>query len=215
MEELQEEEVDTGGLAPWMIGLAGVFFLILLLGAVGHLVGIGFLGHRLLLHGEGDLYVLNLTPEELFVSVDGRPLEVVHAQNAQIVQLIGGTSRVEIYDEEESFRESYEVRSSRSHGLLNLSEEACLVVADISSMYGEGGRDAGVEIVRTVEPGGDRVIPLESFNVVWPRRTPPARMAAERGPMLVVEIVGCPLLEDPGFLKEFLVVRIQDRMEDR
>jgi hypothetical protein len=213
MDGLPEEGEIDGGVSTAVkvgVGLLGVMLVVGLLGAVGHLVGIGFLGHRLIMYGEGELYVLNLTDEERYVSVDGRPPEVVHAQNAQIVQLIGGRSEVEILGESGEVIEEYVIETRRSHGLINVSERACLAAIDLSSLYGEGRRE--VELVGLWGPE-DRVQEVGSRNVVWPRRDPPPRMDAEMGPMVAVEIVGCPLLEDPGFLKEYLVMRIEDRMD--
>ena len=196
------------------MGLWGgvLLVMVLIVGGVAHLVGLGFLGYRVILHGEGELYVLNLTMEERYVSVEGREKKVIHARDAQLVELVGGRSEVEILNEDGSLYRRWEVEMSRSDVLLNLSKETCLAVTDITSLY--QGDVSGVEFSALLGPEVE-VYELGSRNVVWPRKDPPPRVDPSRGPVLSVEIVGCPLLEDRGFLKEYLLMRLQDRMGRR
>lgn len=190
-----------------LLGLGGLLVLIAIIGTVSSFAGIGFLGHRLILYGTGELYILNLSSEERFVSVDGREPVVIHARDAQLVELIGGRSRVDILDEDHQLWRSWEIETDRSDVVLNISDEACLAVMDISSLYRDD-RDQ-VEIVALL--GADEeVYRLESRNMVWPRRQPPPRVDPSYGPALWMEIVGCPLLdEDPGFLRDYLLLRLE------
>lgn len=209
-EEQLEFEIEEG-MSRWqqvLIGLVLVSAVVVLVGGVAHLVGIGFMGYRLVLHGDGDLYVLNLTGEERFVSVEGREAKVIHAQDAQLMELVGGRSQVQIYHQDMTPWREWEVETSRSHVLLNISTESCLAVTDITALYtGQGSVEFSALLPADVE-----VHVLGSRNIVWPRRNPPPRVDPSYGPALSVEIVGCPLLQEPEFLKEYLLVRIEERM---
>lgn len=209
-EGLGEMGKAWGGRAKVVVGIVlALLGVVGLVGGVAAWSGVGFLGHRVIMHGEGELYVLNLTGEELWVSVDGRAKEVVHARDAQLVDLVGGTSRVEVRREDGGEYRRFEVTMSHSDVVINLSEEACLAVTDITSLY-QGNPD-GVEFSALLESEVE-VYELGSRNVVWPRKAAPPRMDRSLGPMLSVEIVACPLLEDRAFLKEYLLMRIEERM---
>lgn len=209
----EEEEIELEGgstLKTVLLIVGALVVVIAIIGTVAAWAGVGFLGHRIILHGDGELYVLNLTGEERYVSVDGREKKVIHARDAQIAELIGGRSKVEIFSSEGELWKSFDVQMSRSHVLINISEQACLVVTDISTLY--QGDEGGVHFQAFLQPDQE-VYELGSRNVVWPRRSPPPRMDASLGPMLSVEIVGCSLLDDESFLKEYLIMRLQDRMK--
>lgn len=186
-----------------------VLGVLLIVGVVTHLVGVGFLGYRSLLFGRGDLYILNLSDEERFVVVDGRSPVVIHSQDAQLVELIGGRSKVEILDDQQKLWRSFEIEIDDSHGLLNISDEACLAVTDLSGLY--KGESSSVAI-KTLLEAGEEIHILGSTNVVWPRREPPPRVDLTQGPALSVEIVGCALLQEPEFLREYLLLRLEERM---
>jgi hypothetical protein len=179
-------------------------------GAIGQLVGTGWFGHRTMLYGKGDLYVLNLTDELRHIAVDGKEAVEVPVQNAQIVELIGGTSRVEIFDADRRLVDTYQVTIDHSHALLNLSDDSCLVVADVSGLY--GGRREGLKIIDKLRADTRLYIP-ETTNVIWPRRSFPTRLDGASSKAVWIELVGCALLDEDEFLQAYLDVRLEQRME--
>ncbi|MBA2664611.1 MAG: hypothetical protein H0U74_20155 [Bradymonadaceae bacterium] len=192
-----------------IIGLC-VLAVVAGIGAIGHISGTGWFGYRQVLYGGGELYILNLSDDERLVVVDGRAPVEVPAQNAQMVEIIGGTSQVIILDTAHQQVDSYEVTIDRSHALLNISQASCLVVADISSFYGGKAKKlAFVEFLREDR----RVYVPNTTNVVWPRRSFPPRLDAQGGPGLWIEIVGCPLLDERDYLEAYMDVRLQQRFE--
>lgn len=209
--ETKGEELELGRSRTGLFVVLAILGVVLVVGLVTHLVGTGFLGYRTIFYGKGDLYILNLSDEERYVSVDGRAPEVIHSQDARLVELIGGRSKVEILNSEQELWRSFEIGIDNSHAFLNISDEACLAVMEISGLYREG---APVELETLLE-ATDEVHILGSKNVVWPRRVPPAQMDLTEGAALSVEIVGCVLLEDPGFLREYLLLRLEQRNESR
>ncbi|RVU42472.1 hypothetical protein FRC91_16295 [Bradymonadales bacterium TMQ1] len=213
-EALEGFEVDAGMSTGKRValGVGALLVFVAILGAVTQMAGVGFLGYRSILYGSGELYVLNLSDEERFVQVEGREPEPVLAQNAQIVELIGGTSKVDILNADKSLWKSYDVRIDDSAALLNISHEACLAVADVTSLY--RGQDEGLSFQKLLDASTE-FYALDSHNVIWPRRSFPARIDPSKGPTLWVEIVACRLFDDPNYLSEYLMIRLQQRMEKR
>ncbi len=189
----------------------GVLVLVLGLGAMGVVAGTGFFGYRSLLYGEGQLYVLNMSAEPLYVSVDGREKVDVPAQNAQLIDIIGGETQAVVTDANEEIRGRYAVFTDNSHAFLKLSDEQCLAIVNLDPYY-RSGSSADIEIVETLDEKTRVWIP-DSKNVVWPRKPFPKRLSAGEGQGTWIELVGCPLLEDPKFLDAYLAVRLDERMK--
>ncbi|RAL22383.1 hypothetical protein DL240_11070 [Lujinxingia litoralis] len=205
-----EEGMSTGKRVA--LGLVALVVIVAIVGAVTQMAGVGFLGYRSILYGSGELYVLNLTPETRQVRVEERAPEPLLAQNAQMVELIGGTSKVDILQEDQSVWKSFDITIDDSSALLNLSGSTCLSVADVTAMY--RGQGEGLSF-QALLPADTEFYELGTHNVIWPRRDFPSRVDPSKGPMLWVEIVACQLLEDPNYLSEYLMIRLQQRMEKR
>lgn len=182
------------------------------IGAIGQLGGAGWFGHRQILYGTGELYILNMGDSPRLVSVDGRDRVEVDAENARLVEIIGGTSRVEVFDPDGTLIDTYSVTVDDSHALLNLSPESCLVVADISAFY--GGQGQQLTFVDMLRPD-QRVYVPDSRNIVWPRRDFPPRLDPTRGPGRWIELVACALFDEPEYLEAYMNVRLEQRMERR
>jgi hypothetical protein len=192
------------------------FALIVLAGAgvvglVGQLSGVGWFGYRSTLYGSGELYALNLSPEPKFVSVDGREKVKVPAENAEILELIGGTSHVEVFDADDKVVARYDITAKNSHALLKLSDDGCLAATNITPYYG-GKVPEQLDFVGKIE-AKDRVWVADSINVVWPRKTFPKRLSGGKGKGIWVELVACDLLDDPKFLDAYLTFRLEERMK--
>jgi hypothetical protein len=182
-----------------------------LIGGIGQLSGAGWFAHRTILWGEGELYVLNMGMEPVGVVADGGKLVEVAPQDAQLIPLIGGTTRVEVRDKSGTVTQTHEVTIDGSHALLKLGEPRCLAVVDLTPFY--GGKGGGQIIIHEVVPADQPVWIAGSRNVVWPRRDLPPRLAGGDGPGRWVEIVGCELLDDRPFLAGMLQLRLEERVK--
>lgn len=205
------EDFSESGSKWTKVLIVGVIVLIvaILIGSIGHFIGTGWFGYRSILYGRGDLYVLNFSDEERQIVVDGRaPVEVL-AQNAQIVEIIGGTSEVKILDAAGKVVDTYQVTAKDSHAFLNISDDSCLVVADMTAFYGGGG-PKNLIFKAQLKPD-DRVYIPNSTNVVWPRRDFPLRTKSGGGPVTWIELVGCSLFDDPQTLDGYMHMRLEDR----
>ena len=179
-------------------------------GAIGHFSGTGWFGHRQMLYGTGEIYLLNLGDEKLEVTIDGRDTVEVKPKDAKITELIGGTNEIVVRDDAGELVDTYQVKTDNSHALLKISQEGCVVVSDVSSFYKKGGDDK-IEFVEFLEQD-DRVYVPGSTNVIWPRKNFPQKLRSGKGPGIWVENVACQLFEEEDFLRAYLRVRLLDRM---
>jgi hypothetical protein len=180
-------------------------------GVVGQLSGVGWFGYRSTLYGSGELYALNMGDSPLYVSVDGRERAEVPAENAEIAELIGGTSHVEVTDEAGKVVGRYDITAKNSHALLKLTDEGCLAATNVTPFYG-GKAPEQLEFLDRIGPKR-RVWVAESVNVIWPRKTFPKRLSGGKGKGIWVELVACELLDDPKFLDAYLTFRLDERMK--
>ncbi len=192
-------------------GLAIVVAIVLVLGFVGQISGTGWFGYRSYLYGQGELYVLNKGMEPLWVSVDGRERVEVKALNAQVVEIVGGESAVEVTDKSGDVKGRYTVDARNSHAFLKLTDDDCLAVTRLDPFY-KGGGNQDIVIEAKLEAKTRVWIP-NSKNVVWPRKPFPKRLSAGEGPGLWVELVGCELLNDDKFLDAYLALRLEERVK--
>ncbi|MGM0557171.1 MAG: hypothetical protein ACQEVA_12385 [Myxococcota bacterium] len=179
-------------------------------GAIGHFSGTGWFGHRQMLYGTGEVYLLNLGDKPREVTVDGRETVTVEPSDAEIAELIGGRSELVVRDENGDVIDTYEIETDNSHAFLKVSEQGCVVVSDVTSFYKKGGADE-IEFVEFLEQD-DRVYIPGSTNVIWPRKRFPQKLRGSGGPGLWVENVACQLFEEEDFLRAYLRVRLLDRM---
>ena len=179
-------------------------------GSVGMLSGAGFFSYRTFLYGTGELYALNMSDQPLWISVDGRPREEVKAQNAAVVELIGGTSEVIATNEAGQVKGRYQITAENSHAFLKLTDEQCLAAVNLDPFYKGGGKQDIVFTALLNEK--TRVWVPNSKNVVWPRKAFPSALAPQDGPGIWLELVACPLLEEPKFLDAYVAVRLEDRV---
>ena len=187
-----------------LVALAGM-------GSIGILSGAGFFSYRTFLYGTGELYVLNMTETPLWVSVDGRERVEVPLQNAKVVELIGGTSEVVATDSAGQIKGRYTIDAKNSDAFLKLGDQQCLAAVKLDAFY-RGGAKQDIEFAALLNETTQVWVP-ESHNVVWPRKAFPKSLSAEDGPGIWLELVGCPLLEDPKFLDAYIAVRLEDRVK--
>lgn len=179
-------------------------------GWIGHLSGAGWFGYRSWLYGSGELYALNLSQEPLFISVDGQEKLEVPAENANIADLVGGTSIVEVYDPDGALLTTHTVTIDDSHAFLKLTDDGCIAVVDITPFY-SGKQKPRLDFDAFLKPHV-RVWIAQSKNVVWPRRDFPSRLEGGEGKGLWFEIVACELFDEVDFLDAYLATRIEQRM---
>lgn len=176
----------------------------------GELAGYGVFGHRLMLYGENNLYVLNLDDEERYVSIEGGELEKVGAEGARLLHIVGGEAKVEVFDGDWEALDSWTVVTDRSHAFLNLSTDACIAVSEVSGL--PDGDDIAVDMVDWLEPD-TTLYALETRTVLWPRMDPGVLEYGEtQGAVISVEPADCTLSGDDEFLAEYLQRRIEERL---
>ncbi len=178
-------------------------------GVIPQLLGYGWFGHRPLLYGQGQLYVLNLTDQPHLISVDHRVAQQVEADGAELLPIVGGVSIVEAINESEGSAQRWEVETRRSHALLNLADDTCFVVAEVSNIFDD--EQLQVEIEQVVD-GQTGVIPLGSERIIWPRGYPKAVGEQGDDPVYSIEIADCEITEDDEFLRDYLQSRLEARM---
>lgn len=194
------------------LGLIIAAAIIAGVGAIGQFSGAGWFGYRTWMYEPGELYVLNMNTSPLYVSVDGLEAVEVPAQNAQLVELLGGTSEVVVTNEQGEVEATHQITIDGSHALLKLSQEKCLAVVDIGAYYRKGA-SAKPRVVDKL-PKDQIIHVLGSRNVVWPRKDIPKRFSGGDGDPLWVEIVGCPLLEDEDFLTRYFAHRLREKITE-
>jgi hypothetical protein len=209
----KEPVVSMGGgrrwLAPVGVGLAGLAAF----GLVTWMLGLGPFAYRQILYGSTEIYLLNMTPRPVFVTLDsGRPIEV-GPEEAERTPLLGGTTTLTTRDEAGRLIEELEVRADGSPVLYNVEGAKCLVLSDVSSFYlGGQPADQGVKVVKTFERGS-RVVVLPPGQVIWPRKTLDDKVRdAEKG-VAWIDMVACPLLdpEEASVLEAHLNVLLTER----
>ena len=194
------------------LGLLVSALLIGGLGMIGQLSGTGFLGHRSWLYGQSELYVLNFQAEGLTLSIDGSEPKPLPFENAQIFELIGGTSSIILRDASGQQVGEHSVQVKGSHAVLKLGPQTCLVALDLGPYYGGGGKGKLV-VQQRIMQDQQLYIP-QSQNVVWPNKDFPSKFNPSEGPSLWIEKIACELLkpEEEHMMLAYMEGRLQDRM---
>ncbi len=199
--------------SPRVVAVAVAVLAVVLIGAGGafaQAAGYGFMGYRVVLYGDAELYVLNLADEDRYISVDGRPVQRVEAGNARLLPLVGGESVIEAMDGDGQPLQSWTVETDGSHILLNLDEESCLLVSKLFELAVP--EEMRAEIATRID--SERILyTLDSSRVIWPRGYPGAVDTEGDEPIYSVEVIDCTLTDDKAFLQEYVVSRINDRMK--
>lgn len=199
----------------FLLGALVVVLVFLGMGMVGQLSGAGFFGHRTWMYGEGTLYVLNFQAPELQISIDGRPAKEVPFENAQVFDLVGGSSDVVVTDKQGKQVGRYTIEAKNSHALLKLGPETCVVALDLGPYYGAGGASGdGKLLVKTRVMEDQQIYVPKSTNIVWPNKDFPSRFNPKDGDSLWIEKVACALLkpEEEHLLLAYMQGRLRERM---
>lgn len=207
MDELEDRSSN------WMKVVAIIVAVALAAGAIGYIgliSGTGWFGHRQLLYGTGQLYLLNLGADPLEVTVEGREPVDVPPEDARIVDIVGGESQVIVRNAKGERVATHSVFTDKSHALLKLTKDGCLVASDVGAFYGRGGDQ--LEFVEMIGEEQQKYVP-GTQNVIWPRQSFPAKMSREKGQAMWVELVACPLLKEKKFLRAYLDVRLNERLK--
>lgn len=206
----QGYDLDDRGMKRRIIAVILAVLVAAVVAMATHSAGVGPFGARLLLYGEADLYVLNVSDRPQWVSIDGGERQRVQPEGARLLRLVGGESAIEIYDdgETESPVETLLIEAKHSDALLNLSDHTCLVVATVEGLQ-EG--EITLEVVDFLE-ADVKTYQLGSTNVIWPRGYPGVA-AKKEGPPMAVELLDCTLVEDRDFVEDYLAARLAQRLE--
>ena len=176
------------------------------LGGVGKLSGTGWFGHRSWRFDGGELYALNMSAKPLLVSVDGRPPVEVLAENARLLDLVGGTSTVTVTDAAGAPVATHTVTIDGSHALLKLTDAGCLAAVELGPYY--SGRQPDTMAFAKLLRADTRVWVPHSKNIVWPRKPFPRKLRSNLGPGLWVELVACELLDERELMSAYLEQRL-------
>lgn len=188
-----------------------VILAIALIGGVGQLAGTGWFGYRSWMYDPGELYVLNMGPEPIFASVDGLEPVEVESENAQRIDLVGGTSKLTITNKAGELIEQQDVTIDGSHALFKADEKTCLAVVEVGGYYNR--QAPGKPVIRHKIKAPEKFYVPETRNVIWPRKDFPKKVSPGDGEPLWVEIVGCDLLDDDAFLESYLGFQLQQRFQ--
>jgi hypothetical protein len=210
-EQSYEEEPPKAPAPPWMVYLGVAGAIVMAFGLITWLLGLGPFAYRQILYGTSQIYVLNMTDQDVEVTLDkGTGLEV-KAQQAQRTPLLGGTTTVVTRDKQGKELERFDVSVDGNPVFYNVGGERCLVLAEVSSFY-LPGRDKGVKIIETF-PKGTRVVPLPHTRMVWPRQTLRDEVSNAESGVAWIEMVACSLLdgEEQHVLESHLYTKLTER----
>jgi hypothetical protein len=208
MSEFEEPKKSKLGL---IILLVTVVVGVGAVGAIGYITGAGWFGYRQLMYGDGQIYLLNMGAETLEVSVEDRESVEVPPNDARMVDVVGGESQLVVRDEAGEVVDRHAIFVDNSHALLKLSNDSCLVASDVGAFYGRGGEE--LEFIEMINEDQTVFVP-GSTNVIWPRQDFPAKLDRDGGDAVWLELVGCPLLDQPEFLRGYLDVRLGTRLKN-
>jgi hypothetical protein len=194
---------------PGAVALAGLAAF----GLVTWLLGLGPFAYRQILYGSTEIYLLNMTEQPVFVTLDrGKAIEVP-PEGAERTPLLGGTTTISTRDAGGALDEEVEVFADGSPVLYNVEGRKCLVLSDVSSFYlGGTPEEQGVEIASTFDRG-TKVINLPTERVIWPRKTLEDKIKGAEAGVSWIDMVACPLLDpdERGVLEAHLNVLLTER----
>lgn len=187
---------------PWVLGFLG---LAAVLGAAPAAFGLGPFGLRLALAGTAVIHVLNTSGQDLVVDVSFAAPMPVPAGTMEAIETLRGPITLVATDPDGTKVESFAFDAGEAT-FYNADESACLVVVDLSDVYGGQG------VLRIHERVPREQALIHQASDVWllPRRTPPEQAA---GTIHMLEVVGCNLLAAEE--ESFLLSQVQFRLEER
>ena len=211
-QDLELEEIKAKGMQRKLFTALVVVLGIVAIGMVGHLTGAGFFGYRAWMYEGGTLYVLNFKSAGLNVVVDNAESNSVPFENAKMVDILGGTSRIEVKGKDGKVLNHYDVTAKNSHVMLKQGD-ACVIVLDMSNYYRKSATHKKFKIVKRMGLKDDLFVP-NSTNVVWPRNSFPKKYHSSQGPLYWFEKVACTLLDadEEHMLLAYMERRLIDRM---
>lgn len=185
---------------------------VLAMGGVGMISGAGFMGYRTWMYEGGALYVLNFDGHDVTIAVDGGEAVNVPNENARTLDILGGTSQVDVKDSQGKVLKTFTVEARDSHAMLKMGKDVCVVVLDISGYYSKSG-DKKLKVVHRMTREQSLYVP-ESTNVIWPRASFPTRYNPGSGTLYWFETVACELLKEKeeSMLLGYMSQRLTDRM---
>lgn len=195
-------------------GLTGtVLAVAALLAAVGlapMAIGFGPFGARLLLSHEIPVHVLNLSGDDLDVSLSFASTVRVPAGTMETLETLSGGARLKATRPDGTIVDELEIDAG-GPVFYNAGGGRCFAVFDISPYY-DGDVDEGdIEVVARLDEA-TRVYEFSADTVVLPRRVAPDQA---RGTVHWLEPVGCAMLspENESFLIGQNLVRLRERRE--
>ena len=209
-DEAPDAAASSGSPPRFALAIGLTLLVIAAFALAGKLSGTGWFGYRSWLYEGGELYVLNMNDFPVMASVDGFEAVEVPARNAQRLELIGGTSEVEVREASGELIERHEVTLDGAHALLKVKPgEECIAVVDVSGYY-RGERGEAPALLRPMTQGESLRV-FESQNIIWPRKPFPSEVDPKLGPPRWLSIIGCALLDDEEYLIGYLGYQIEEQ----
>ncbi len=174
-------------------------------------IGFGPFGLRLLLSDEIPVHVLNVSGEDVNVSLSFASDVDVPAGSMETLATLSGRSRLVATRADGTVVDDLEIDAT-GDVFYNVAGGKCFVVFDISSFYlGEDEQQGDMTVVARLYED-TRVYAFTSDSILLPRRVPPDQA---RGSVHWLEPVGCAMLEpseEPYLIAQSLM-RLQSRRE--
>lgn len=170
------------------------------------IIGYGPAGYRLITSHPVDVHVLNLSGQDVIVTVPHNRATPFPAGTLRELQTLAGTFEIQTTTLDGAPVETVAVETERD-ALYIVGGGQCLAVFDVSNYYGGGG--GGMRIAHRIGED-DRVFAFVADTTLLPRRTAPDRAA---GVVHWIEPVDCQSLEPDN--EESLVTWAEFRLRQR
>ncbi len=208
---LPEDEMIPTPTPTWIIYTSTVLGIVLIFGLVTWLLGLGPFAYRQIWYGTSEVYILNMTAQNVEVTLDKGQAITIGPESAERTPILGGTTRIVSRDATGEILEDLEVFVDGNPVLYNVQGERCMALSDVSGFY-LPTQPKGIEILATF-PKGTSLIPLPNDRIIWPRETLRDQVKNASAGVSWIELVSCPLLDpdDRHVLEAHLDIVLTER----
>jgi len=210
-QERNDEEEIKPPAQPWKLYIGIGMIGLIAFGLITWLLGLGPFAYRQLIYGTSEVYILNLTDQDVEVTLDKSDPLAIQPDGYQRTPILGGTTTLVTRNKAGEVLERVTVFVDGNPVVYNIKGARCLVLSDVSTFY-DPTKTNEVNVLATYEKG-KTVVNLPNEKVIWPRETLRDEVKeAEKG-VSWVEIVACPMIdpEEKRLLSTHLSVLLTER----